>query len=352
MSKSKGNTVDPLGLIDQYGADALRFFMAAMESQGRDIKMDEKRVEGYRNFATKLWNAAASARRTASADRRTLEPPAATLAVNKWIIARDGRGDPGGRPGARRLPLRRRGERDLPVRLEPVLRLVSRADQAGARRGRARRRSTTRRRRSRAGCSTRSWSCSTRSCRSSPRNCGTRWATARSRPDRRAMADGGRARARSGSGAGDRLADPAGQRGPRRADRTERAAGRAAAAARPRCVGDDRRRGWRAARRCSRGWRASTVPSGDAGGRRGAGRRRRGDLRPAARRRHRPRRRTRAPDQGDRRGREGARRARRAAGQRRASSSAPSPRRSRRRGPTTPTRRPRPSGCGGAGRLG
>ena len=58
MSKSKGNVVNPLGLIDQYGADALRFFMAAMESQGRDIKMDEKRVEGYRNFATKLWNAA------------------------------------------------------------------------------------------------------------------------------------------------------------------------------------------------------------------------------------------------------------------------------------------------------
>jgi valyl-tRNA synthetase len=58
MSKSKGNVVDPLGLIDQYGADALRFFMAAMESQGRDVKMDERRVEGYRNFATKLWNAA------------------------------------------------------------------------------------------------------------------------------------------------------------------------------------------------------------------------------------------------------------------------------------------------------
>ena len=57
MSKSKGNVVDPLGLIDQFGADALRFFMAAMESQGRDVKMDESRVEGYRNFATKLWNA-------------------------------------------------------------------------------------------------------------------------------------------------------------------------------------------------------------------------------------------------------------------------------------------------------
>jgi valyl-tRNA synthetase len=65
MSKSKGNVVDPLGLIDKYGADALRFFMAAMESQGRDVKMDEKRVEGYRNFATKLWNAARFVSRTA-----------------------------------------------------------------------------------------------------------------------------------------------------------------------------------------------------------------------------------------------------------------------------------------------
>ena len=58
MSKSKGNTVDPLVLVDKFGADALRFTLTAMESQGRDIKLDEKRVEGYRNFATKLWNAA------------------------------------------------------------------------------------------------------------------------------------------------------------------------------------------------------------------------------------------------------------------------------------------------------
>jgi len=86
MSKSKGNTVDPLGLIDQYGADALRFFMAAMESQGRDIKMDEKRVEGYRNFATKLWNAARFCQANGIGASATLEPPAATLAVNKWII--------------------------------------------------------------------------------------------------------------------------------------------------------------------------------------------------------------------------------------------------------------------------
>src|SRR3546814_11368877 len=73
MSKSKGNTVDPLGLIDQYGADALRFFMAAMESQGRDIKMDESRVAGYRNFATKRWNAARFCQATRSEERRVGE---------------------------------------------------------------------------------------------------------------------------------------------------------------------------------------------------------------------------------------------------------------------------------------
>jgi valyl-tRNA synthetase len=86
MSKSKGNTVDPLGLIDQYGADALRFFMAAMESQGRDIKMDESRVAGYRNFATKLWNAARFAQSNGIVGSQTIAAPKAELAVNRWII--------------------------------------------------------------------------------------------------------------------------------------------------------------------------------------------------------------------------------------------------------------------------
>ncbi|MGB3379195.1 MAG: class I tRNA ligase family protein, partial [Allopontixanthobacter sediminis] len=86
MSKSKGNVVDPLGLIDQYGADALRFFMAAMESQGRDIKMDDKRVEGYRNFATKLWNATRFCQANGIGASTTLAAPAATSAVNRWII--------------------------------------------------------------------------------------------------------------------------------------------------------------------------------------------------------------------------------------------------------------------------
>jgi valyl-tRNA synthetase len=87
MSKSKGNVVDPLGLIDRFGADALRFFMAAMESQGRDVKMDEKRVEGYRNFATKLWNAARFLQSNGVTASTAHEAPHATLPVNRWIIA-------------------------------------------------------------------------------------------------------------------------------------------------------------------------------------------------------------------------------------------------------------------------
>ncbi len=84
MSKSKGNTVDPLVLVDKYGADALRFTLTAMESQGRDIKLDEKRVEGYRNFATKLWNAARFCQSNGIAGGGAL--PEATHAVNRWII--------------------------------------------------------------------------------------------------------------------------------------------------------------------------------------------------------------------------------------------------------------------------
>ncbi|MGZ8312040.1 MAG: class I tRNA ligase family protein, partial [Allosphingosinicella sp.] len=86
MSKSKGNTVDPLGLIERYGADALRFTLAAMESQGRDIKLDEKRVEGYRNFGTKLWNAARFCQANGIGASQTIEPPKAELTVNRWIV--------------------------------------------------------------------------------------------------------------------------------------------------------------------------------------------------------------------------------------------------------------------------
>ncbi|HEU0311577.1 MAG TPA: class I tRNA ligase family protein, partial [Sphingomicrobium sp.] len=74
------------GLIDKYGADALRFTLAAMESQGRDIKLDEKRVEGYRNFATKLWNAARFLQGNGVGASRSIAAPDASLPVNRWII--------------------------------------------------------------------------------------------------------------------------------------------------------------------------------------------------------------------------------------------------------------------------
>ena len=87
MSKSKGNVIDPLDLVEKYGADALRFTLAAMAAQGRDIKLATSRVEGYRNFATKLWNAARFAemnecRRDPAFDPRNLEST-----LNRWIVS-------------------------------------------------------------------------------------------------------------------------------------------------------------------------------------------------------------------------------------------------------------------------
>lgn len=87
MSKSKGNVIDPLEFCDKYGADALRFTLVAMEAQGRDIKLSEKRVEGYRNFGTKLWNASRFCEMNGIAGSDSIEAPNATLAVNKWIIS-------------------------------------------------------------------------------------------------------------------------------------------------------------------------------------------------------------------------------------------------------------------------
>ncbi|MFC7332015.1 valine--tRNA ligase [Rhodocista pekingensis] len=86
MSKSKGNIIDPLTVVDRYGADALRFTLAAMAAQGRDIKLAVSRVEGYRNFATKLWNAARYAQMNEVAPAPGFDPAAVTLTVNKWVI--------------------------------------------------------------------------------------------------------------------------------------------------------------------------------------------------------------------------------------------------------------------------
>ena len=85
MSKSKGNVIDPLALIDEYGADALRFTLAAMAAQGRDIKLSPARVEGYRNFATKLWNAARFAEHYDCARVDGFDPANATETLNRWI---------------------------------------------------------------------------------------------------------------------------------------------------------------------------------------------------------------------------------------------------------------------------
>ena len=85
MSKSKGNVIDPLQLIDEYGADALRFTLAAMAAQGRDIKLATSRVEGYRNFATKFWNACRFAEMNGCELPVGFEPFNATETLNRWI---------------------------------------------------------------------------------------------------------------------------------------------------------------------------------------------------------------------------------------------------------------------------
>jgi len=85
MSKSKGNVIDPLQLIDEYGADALRFTLAAMAAQGRDIKLSIQRVEGYRNFATKLWNAARFAEMNDCVTVVGFDPTSAKETLNRWI---------------------------------------------------------------------------------------------------------------------------------------------------------------------------------------------------------------------------------------------------------------------------
>lgn len=86
MSKSKGNVIDPLTIIDKFGADALRFTMSASAAQGRDIRMSEERVEGYRNFTTKLWNAARYCEMNDCLPKDGFDPSKAKNVINQWII--------------------------------------------------------------------------------------------------------------------------------------------------------------------------------------------------------------------------------------------------------------------------
>jgi valyl-tRNA synthetase len=86
MSKSKGNVIDPIDLIEEFGADALRFTMAVMAAQGRDVKLDPQRIAGYRNFGTKVWNATRFAEMNGAVHGVEIDPHTLTLALNRWVV--------------------------------------------------------------------------------------------------------------------------------------------------------------------------------------------------------------------------------------------------------------------------
>lgn len=86
MSKSKGNVLDPVHLIDKYGTDALRFTLCALAAAGRDIKLSEARIEGYRNFATKLWNAARFLEMQNCKLSPSFDPKKVSSPLSKWLV--------------------------------------------------------------------------------------------------------------------------------------------------------------------------------------------------------------------------------------------------------------------------
>ncbi|THD77631.1 MAG: valine--tRNA ligase [Phenylobacterium sp.] len=91
MSKSKGNVMDPLELVDDYGADALRFTLTAMSGAARDIKLSRQRIEGYRNFGTKLWNATRFCQMNGCARAEGFDPAAVKVTLNRWIVGETAR---------------------------------------------------------------------------------------------------------------------------------------------------------------------------------------------------------------------------------------------------------------------
>ena len=88
MSKSKGNIIDPLELMDSFGGDALRFTLTALAVPGRDVKLSESRVAGYRNFATKLWNAARYCQMNGAVLDPAFDPAGCKHAINRWIVSK------------------------------------------------------------------------------------------------------------------------------------------------------------------------------------------------------------------------------------------------------------------------
>ena len=129
MSKSKGNVVDPLHVMEDYGADALRFTMAAMAAQGRDIKLSMQRIEGYRNFATKLWNAARFCEMNGCVRRADFDPTKAETILNKWIYAEANATAAAVTEAIENYRFNDAAKRGLSIRLEQVLRLVCRVRQ-------------------------------------------------------------------------------------------------------------------------------------------------------------------------------------------------------------------------------
>ncbi|MEM8572036.1 MAG: valine--tRNA ligase [Pseudomonadota bacterium] len=91
MSKSLGNILDPIDLIDEYGADAVRFTLSSMAALGRDVKLSKDRIAGYRNFGTKLWNASRFAEMNACTPRPDFDPKAVRHVTNRWIVGETGK---------------------------------------------------------------------------------------------------------------------------------------------------------------------------------------------------------------------------------------------------------------------
>jgi valyl-tRNA synthetase len=113
MSKSVGNVLDPLELVDEYGADALRFTLTSMAAMGRDLKLSKDRIQGYRNFGTKLWNAARFAEMNDCKPVDGFDPPSVTQTVNKWIVGETARARMAHDEALGAVPVQRCGERAL-----------------------------------------------------------------------------------------------------------------------------------------------------------------------------------------------------------------------------------------------
>ncbi len=131
MSKSKGNVADPLEVMEKYGTDAFRFTLAAL-AQGRDIRISEERIEGYRNFANKIWNASRLVLSNLDGYDPALAKETPPALADVWIESRLAATVARRSHGPQALPVQRRGLRALPVPLARVLRLVSRDRQAVA----------------------------------------------------------------------------------------------------------------------------------------------------------------------------------------------------------------------------